>query len=83
MNKKCWTMSIGTGLGEIGFDEGKIITDQDVYESKQFHDEQAANSNDKLRQDVKLLSDKLAKLNARVDMLIENLRSQVVISYKL
>jgi uncharacterized small protein (DUF1192 family) len=63
--------------------EGKIITGQDLRESKQFHDEQAANSNYNLRQDLNILSDTLsdriakldirvARLNVKLDSLIEN-----------
>lgn len=64
--------------------EGKIITDQDLRESKQFHDEQVANSNYNLRQDLNILSDTLsdkiarldirvARLNVKLDSLIEEL----------
>lgn len=57
--------------------EGKIMTDQDLW-AKQFHDDNVDN-NYNIRKDIKLLSDKIAKLNDRIDIVLQTLKGQVTL----
>lgn len=56
---------------------GKIMTDQDGWGSNLFSDKNGYSDNYELKQELNILSDKLAKLDEKINNLREELKSKV------